>query len=325
MFHRRAFKFDFQEIEPIYRAFKPMAEKQAFDVSEMAIFTYLQAKAFDKPLVLLPVVLAARLQHGCIVYNTDFHDKITPDMLPGKKVGVRAYSQTTGAWVRNILSQEHGVDLPSIRWITFEGAHLDAYKEPSFVTRAPEGGKDLLAMLMSGEVDAGILGNDLPDDPKIKPVIDNAAEAGRAWFAKHGLVPINHMLVVTKKLAQSHPDIVKEIYGLFKRSKAMAPVKAGAADMRPIGFEAIAHRSNWSSTLRSHNRSSRGASQFPNCSRMQDRYSAPTPEPHGIAAGHSHGRNTRRQSVKRQSRRPNKSKDIRQRHSQRQKQKETHS
>ena len=232
-------KFDFQEIEPIHRAFKPMAEKQAFDVSEMAIFTYLQAKAFDKPLVLLPVVLAARLQHGCIVYNTDFHDKITPDMLPGKKVGVRAYSQTTGAWVRNILSQEHGVDLPSIRWITFEGAHLDAYKEPSFVTRAPEGGKDLLSMLMSGEVDAGILGNDLPDDPKIKPVIDNAAEAGRAWFAKHGLVPINHMLVVTKKLAQSHPDIVKEIYGLFRRSKAMAPVKAGAADMRPIGFEAI--------------------------------------------------------------------------------------
>lgn len=233
------FKFDFQEIEPIHRAFKPMAEKQAFDVSEMAIFTYLQAKAFDKPLVLLPVVLAARLQHGCIVYNTDFHDKITPDMLPGKKVGVRAYSQTTGAWVRNILSQEHGVDLPSIHWITFEGAHLDAYKEPSFVTRAPEGGKDLLAMLMSGEVDAGILGNDLPDDPKIKPVIDNAAEAGRAWFAKHGLVPINHMLVVTRKLAQSHPDIVKEIYGLFKRSKTMAPVKAGAADMRPIGFEAI--------------------------------------------------------------------------------------
>jgi 4,5-dihydroxyphthalate decarboxylase len=188
---------------------------------------------------LLPVVLAARLQHGCIVYNTDFHDTLTPDMLPGKKVGVRAYSQTTGAWVRNILAQEHGIDLPSIRWITFEGAHLDAYQEPAYVTRAPEDGKDLLGMLMAGEVDAGILGNDLPDDPKIKPVIANAAEAGRAWFAKHGLVPINHMLVVTKDLASSRPDIVREIYDLFKRSKAMAAAKPGAADMRPIGFKAI--------------------------------------------------------------------------------------
>ena len=106
----RRVNFEFQEVEPIHRAFKPMAEKQAFDISEMAIFTYLQAKAFEKPLVLLPVVLAARLQHGCIVYNTNFHERLTPDMLPGKKVGVRAYSQTTGAWVRNFLAEEHGID-----------------------------------------------------------------------------------------------------------------------------------------------------------------------------------------------------------------------
>jgi 4,5-dihydroxyphthalate decarboxylase len=233
------FALEFHEIEPIHRAFKPMAQKQSFDVSEMAIFTYLQAKSYNKPLVLLPVVLAGRFQHGCIVYNTDFHKTMTPDMLPGKKVGVRAYSQTTGAWVRNILSQEHNVDLPSIRWVTFEGAHLDEYKEPSFVTRAPEGGKDLLGMLMSGEVDAGVLGNDLPDDPKIKPVIPNAAEAGRKWHAEHGLIPINHMLVVTKQLAQSHPDYVREIYALFKQSNEMAPVKAGAVNMRPLGFKAV--------------------------------------------------------------------------------------
>jgi 4,5-dihydroxyphthalate decarboxylase len=230
--------FDFQDIEPIHGAFKPMAEKQAFDVSEMAIFTYLQAKTYEKPIVLLPVVLASRLQHGCIVYNTDFHDRLTPDMLPGKTVGVRAYSQTTGAWVRNILEQEHGIDLRTVRWLTFEGAHLDAYKEPSFVTRAPKG-KNLIGMLMAGEIDAGILGNDLPNDPKIKPVIPDAEEAGRAWFDEHGLIPINHMLVVTQDLVRSRPDVVREIYDLFKRSKALASTKAGSGDMRPIGFEAV--------------------------------------------------------------------------------------
>lgn len=233
------FDFDFHEIEPIHDAFKPMAREQKFDVSEMAVFTFLQAFAYEKPIVLLPVALAARFQHGCLVFNTDVHKELTPAMLPGKKVGVRAYTQTTGAWVRNILAQEHGLDLESVQWVIFEDAHLAEYKEPPFVTRAPAGTK-LLPMLMSGGVDAGILGNDLPDDPKIKPVIPNAANAGRAWHDRTGLIPINHMLVVKRDLLRSRPDLVREIYDLFRRAKEAAPLAPGAIDMRPLGYDAIA-------------------------------------------------------------------------------------
>ncbi len=234
----RLFDFDFHEIEPIHDAFRPMAQLQAFDVSEMAIFTYLQARTYNKPLVLLPVVLAARFQHPCIVYNTNFHDRLTPDMLAGKKVGVRAYSQTTGAWVRNILAVEHGLDLETIRWTTFEGGHLAEYSEPDFVTRAP-GGTKLLPMLMSGDVDAGILGNDLPDDPCIKAVIPDAKNAGRAWYDKTGQVPINHMLVVTKKLADERPDLVRDVYQLFVEAKAAAAPDPSQSDLRPVGCKAI--------------------------------------------------------------------------------------
>jgi 4,5-dihydroxyphthalate decarboxylase len=232
------FDFEFHEIEPIHDAFKPMAQQQAFDVSEMAVFTYLQARTYGKPLVLLPVVLAARFQHPCIVYNTNFQKELTPDMLPGKKVGVRAYSQTTGAWVRNILATEHGLDLEKIKWTTFEGGHLAEYSEPDFVTRAPEGTK-LLPMLMSGQVDAGILGNDLPDDPCIKAVIPNAKTAGRAWYDKTGQIPINHMLVVTKKLADERPDIVREVFRLFVEAKNAAPANPDQPDLRPIGIRSI--------------------------------------------------------------------------------------
>ena len=232
------FDFDFHEIEPIHDAFKPMAREQRFDVSEMAVFTYLQAYAYRKPIVMLPVVLASRFQHGCIVYNTDFHKELTPASLRGKKVGVRAYTQTTGAWVRNILAQEHGLDLEGVQWVIFEDAHLAEYREPSFVTRARAGTK-LLPMLMSGEVDAAILGNDLPDDPKIKPVIPDAAKAGRAWHEKTGLLPINHMLVVKRDLLRFRPDLVREVFDLFRRSKELAPVAPGAIDMRPLGYDAI--------------------------------------------------------------------------------------
>ena len=74
------FDFEFHEIEPIHDAFKPMARDQRFDVSELAIFTFLQAYVYKKPVVLLPIVLASRFQHGCIVYNTDFNKELTPGL-----------------------------------------------------------------------------------------------------------------------------------------------------------------------------------------------------------------------------------------------------
>ena len=229
-------KFEFNEVEPIHNAFAPMAQKQVYDLSEMAVFTFLQAFNYGKPIVLMPIVMAARHQHGCIVYNTQFHDKLSPSDLIGKRVGVRAYTQTTGAWVRNILMRDYGLKLDSVNWIVTEGAHLLEYSEPSFVQRAPE--KKLIDMLMKGEVDAAILGNDLPNDPRLQAVIPNAAEAGPAWQKKTGLIPINHMFVATSALAKRRPDIVLETYELFKRAKVQAAPSKGP-DMRPIGIDAI--------------------------------------------------------------------------------------
>jgi len=229
-------KPNFDEVEPIYSAFAPMAQTQVYDLSEMAVFTYLQAYTYGKPIILMPVVMAARHQHGCIIFNTEFHKSITPADLPGKRVGVRAYTQTTGAWVRNILMREHGLKLDSVERIVTEGAHLAEYREPPFVTHAP--GKKLIDMLKNGEVDAAILGNDLPDDPRYRPVIPNAKEAGPAWHKETGLIPINHMFVATTKLANSRPDLVLETYDLLRRAKDMAGTAKGP-DMRLIGVEAI--------------------------------------------------------------------------------------
>ena len=90
---------DFADIAPIHRAFAPMVREQRFDVSEMAIATFLQAKAYGKPLVLLPVVLSARFQQSALLCRAD-SDIGGPCDLIGCRVGVRAYSQTTGLWLR---------------------------------------------------------------------------------------------------------------------------------------------------------------------------------------------------------------------------------
>jgi 4,5-dihydroxyphthalate decarboxylase len=228
----------FEDIEPIHRAFAPMARHQAYDVSELAIVTYLQAKAYGKPLVLLPAVVAARFQQGCIIYDAERPKPGLGD-LAGKRIGVRSYAQTTGMWVRAILGETYGVPLEEIDWVTIDGAHLQEYADPPFVRRV-DTGKPLLSMLRDGEIDAAILGNDLPDGPEFKPVIDNAAAADRVWYQRHRYVPINHVVVVTSALARSNPQAVRAVYELLVRGKAsVAAQSAGNADKLLFGYDAL--------------------------------------------------------------------------------------
>src|SRR5258708_30919279 len=94
--------FDFVDYSPANKGFKPMVREQAFDVSEMAIVTYLMAKSFAKPMVLLPSVVMARFQHAFALYNAK-SGTLTPCDLNNKRVGIRSFTTTTGAWLRGIL------------------------------------------------------------------------------------------------------------------------------------------------------------------------------------------------------------------------------
>jgi 4,5-dihydroxyphthalate decarboxylase len=224
------------EIDPIYRAFAPMAQRSAYDVSEMAIVTYLQAKAYGKPLIMLPTVVAARLQQGCIVYNANRRTMTVAD-LPGARVGVRAYSQTTGMWVRGILAETYGVPLHEVNWITFEDGHLLEYVDPADVTRAASEQK-MLAMLLAGELDAAVFGNDLPGDDGITALIPDAVAADRRWYQQHQLVPPNHVVVMRQDVAERHPETVQAVYDMLKRGKQAAPPPV-PANRLPTGFAAL--------------------------------------------------------------------------------------
>jgi 4,5-dihydroxyphthalate decarboxylase len=228
---------DFADIVPINRAFAPMAREQRFDVSEMAIATVFQALAFGKPLVLLPVTLAARFQEPALLCRTD-GPIAGPTDLAGRRVGVRAYSQTTGLWLRGILADEHGVKPEDIRWVTFEGAHVAEYQDPSFVERAPPG-REMLAMLREGDLDAVIVGNDMLDDSLLRTVFPDPSAASRAFAGKHGFVPINHVVVVRRDIAEARPDLAVELVRLFEAARAADGSAEGDFDIRPIGRAAL--------------------------------------------------------------------------------------
>jgi 4,5-dihydroxyphthalate decarboxylase len=228
---------EFAEIKPVYKAFAGMVRERSFDVSEMAIVTYLQAKSHGKPLVLLPAVMVGRFQHNCMLYNTE-RGRITPADLPGRRVGVRSYAQTTGAWLRGHLQNDYGVDITRVHWVTFEDAHVSEFRDPAGVERAPADG-NITKMLLAGELAAGIYGQELPDDKRLQSVIPDPDEAVRQWHARHGVVPINHMVVVTEALARAQPDTVREVYRMLLAAKKAAGLpKPGGFDVHPFGVEA---------------------------------------------------------------------------------------
>jgi len=229
-----ALRLDFVEVKPMHKAFKPMVREHAFDASEMALVTYLQAKAYNKGLRLLPAAMLARFQHGCMLFNAA-RGKLDPANLPGCRVGVRSYSQTTGAWLRGILENDYAVDLSRVHWVTFEDAHVAEAKDPPGVIRAAAD-QDMTKMLIDGELDAAIYGAELPQDPRLQSVIPDPEAAARAWYGQHGLVPVNHMVVVTDTLARSNPQAVAELYRLLEAGKAAAGRPAvGGIDSAPFG------------------------------------------------------------------------------------------
>ena len=209
-------------------AFKRVVRNFEFDVAELAIMTYLVAKAHNTPYRLLPIVVLARFQHPFLVYNAS-RGKLAPEDLHGKRVGVRSYSVTTGAWIRCILAEDHGVDISKVQWVTFEEAHVAEFRDPSNVQRAPAG-KDIATLLLAGELDAAILGA-VPQDTRLKPLIPDPEAAGRKWGEKHGAIQLNHLVVVKNNVSR---DMADEVYRLLVESKQAA----GNPPLLPHGLEA---------------------------------------------------------------------------------------
>jgi 4,5-dihydroxyphthalate decarboxylase len=228
-FRTRTDRFEFAEFQgSVASAFKRVVRNLEFDVAEMAIMTYLVAKAHGKPYRLLPFVVMARFQHPFLVYNAA-RGELKPEDLHGKRVGVRSYSVTTGAWIRGILMEDHGVDVSRIHWVTFEEPHVAEFRDPPNVQRAPAG-KDINAMLLAGELDAAILGA-IPKDEKLKPVIRDPEAAGKRWGEKHRAIQLNHLVGVKSSVSKSTAD---DVYQLLLESKKAA----GDSPMLPHGLEA---------------------------------------------------------------------------------------
>ena len=226
------FTMKFEEIPVLVKGFRRMVRSLEFDVSEMALTTHLLAHHYKKPITALPIPLWRRLHHSNLVCAANAA-VAGPADLQGKKVGVRAYSQTTGVWIRGILGSQYRVDLNKVTWVTMEDAHVAEYQDPPNAVRNT-GSKGLRDLLLAGELVA-IMGERDVDPANIRPVIPDAEAAAERWSRDTGIFPVNHVVSVRNDLLQQHPWLADELMRLFEAARLKSGAKGAAA--LPYGLE----------------------------------------------------------------------------------------
>jgi len=212
----RTFEFAFEEVPAIIQAFRRMVRGLEFDISEMAITTYICARAYGKRFTALPIFPMRAFHHGAVVYNTRSGIR-SPNDLEGRRVGVnRGYTVTTGVWARSILQHQYGVDLSKVTWVLSGDEHVAEWQPPSNVVPLEQGLKmeDLVA---SGDIPAAI--GIQVDSADVRPLIANAAEAGLAALRDRGLYPINHTIVIKDDLLAAEPSLAADIFEAFVEAK----------------------------------------------------------------------------------------------------------
>jgi len=175
--------------------------------------------------------------HGALRTPNKSQIRSPQDLVDGR-VGVRAYSQTTGVWVRGILDREYSVSADSMGWVTTEDAHVPGFSDPSFVARAPSGAT-LQSLWGSGEIAAAI-GDGSSSFPESRSVIPDPERAAAEWYGRTGVYPVNHVIAFRKELAKQEQWLADELQRMFQLSRDLwlANVSVPPADDLPYGRDA---------------------------------------------------------------------------------------
>jgi 4,5-dihydroxyphthalate decarboxylase len=239
---------DLVEVVPIIQAFRRMVRDLEFDICEMAPTTYMIARALGAPYIALPIFVMRRFHHGGFIVRPDANIRVPKD-LEGKKVGVRAYSVTTGVWTRGIFVNEYGLDSSKVTWVVDDEEHVTALKLPPNVIHAPEG-KSLQSMMASGEIQAGFtgpagvgrsgppIGNWDMNAPTgvaagtYPELIADVAQVEADWFRRTKIYPIHGLIVVKDEHIKRHPWLARSLMDAFVAAKTpyLERLKLGQGD-----------------------------------------------------------------------------------------------
>lgn len=238
-------QLNFIEVEPQILAFRNMVREVAYDVCELAPTTYIIAKAYGAPYTAIPIFFERRFHHAGLLIRDDA-GITAPKDLEGKKVGVRAYTVTTGVWTRGILVNEYGLDSSKVTWVVDDEEHVEQLKLPPNVQHVPDG-KSLASMMAAGEIQAGFAANagigregppkagwqakERKETESYRELFPDADKLGAEWYRRTGIYPMHSTLVIKDEILKDHPSLGRSLFDAFQQSKQpyLAQLRRGEA------------------------------------------------------------------------------------------------
>ena len=233
---------EFVNVVPQIAAYRRMVRNVEFDVCELAPTTYLIARSLGAPFVALPIFVMRRFHHRGLLVRPGANIA-TPKDLEGKKVGVRAYSVTSGVWTRGILMDEYGLDSAKVTWVVDDEEHVQELKLPPNVEHAPQG-TSLAQMMAQGEIDAGLAGNAgigrsgspssgwKQEEANYPELFSDAREREAEWYERTGIYPIHGTIVVKEQVLKDNPWVAQVLFDAFSQAKTqwLERLDSGEAD-----------------------------------------------------------------------------------------------
>lgn len=226
-------QLDFVPVSPMIGAYRRMIRELEFDVCELAPTTYVIAREAGIPITALPIFLMRRFHHGDLQCRVGSGIR-QPKDLEGREVGVRAYSVTTGMWVRGFLQHQYDVKLESVRWLVDDDEHVETLSVPPNVRRLPDG-DSVADMFQSGRMDAALTGNagtGRSGPPTAEwergraesgsagyPLIADAERVASDWYRQTRVYPLHALVCVKRSLLDDQPWIAESLSQAFAESK----------------------------------------------------------------------------------------------------------
>jgi 4,5-dihydroxyphthalate decarboxylase len=209
---------------PVEETFFRMLRHREFDVAEMSLSSYvLSLFTPERPFVAIPVFPSRFFRHSCIYVHAGSGINEPKDLI-GKKVGNPEYQMTAPVWIRGILADEHGVPVSSATYYSggleqpgrSEKMTLDLPASIR-VERIPAD-KTLSAMLAAGEIDALYTArapSSFRDGANVRRLFDDYEPIERDYFARTGIFPIMHTVVIRRDVYERHRWVAQSLYKAF--------------------------------------------------------------------------------------------------------------
>lgn len=209
----------FQHFDRMPDAYRRMAREASFDICELAPTTYLMAREAGVPITALPLPMTRTFRHRGL-QRLKSSKLLEPKQLEGQCVGVRAYSVTAPVWTRGILSDEYGVDLRKVTWLTEDEEHVSSYAPPANVRSAP-GGRRLSELMRTGELQvafAGLAGVGV-DDLDLIEFFEKPGQLEKDWYRRTSIYPLHGVIAVRNDVLAANPQLAARLFNAFSRAR----------------------------------------------------------------------------------------------------------